>query len=173
MLCTSLVCWRRVRFKITVIHRVGQNHIRCTHGTLGREITRYTVIHGVCINIRFWPILHTVRKADMAIRSREVDKLRTHTMFCGEQPCFCVVNELLTHAMLCGEQPCFCMVNKILTHAMFCGEQPCVCVVNKLLTHAMFCGEQPCFCVVNKLLTHAMFCGEQPCFCVVNSLVLW
>jgi len=27
------------------IHRVGQNHIRCINGIIGRDITKYTVIH--------------------------------------------------------------------------------------------------------------------------------
>jgi len=31
-------------------------YIRCTYGIFGREITKYTVMHGVYV--RVWPTLH-------------------------------------------------------------------------------------------------------------------
>ena len=72
------VGWARTIFLYVYIGLARTIYIRCIHGIFGREITKYTVIYGVCI--RSWPTLRIYGVHTVFLAGKSPNK-RSYTVY--------------------------------------------------------------------------------------------
>ena len=89
-------------------------YIQCIYGIFGREITRYTVIYGVCI--RFWPTLYISNVCSVSCQYQCQGRKWSFAKYCVCVVCVCARVVVCVCVFVCV---CVCVC------VCACG---CVCV---------------------------------------------